>query len=124
MGSAPGIALVLHPRRDPGPVLDAIGVWASAHGSRLLMRPIDAARWDGDVSVVSDAELTEQADAVVSLGGDGTMLGALRLVARRPVPVLGVNLGNLGFLVEVQPEDRKSTRLNSSHANISYAVFC
>src|SRR5215211_1545805 len=100
-----GIALVLHPRRDPGPVLDVIGVWASAHGSRLLMRPIDAARWDGDVSVVSDAELVEQADAVVSLGGDGTMLGALRLVARRPVPVIGVNLGNLGFLVEVQPEE-------------------
>ena len=33
------------------------------------------------------------------------MLGALRLVARRPVPVLGVNLGNLGFLVEVEPEE-------------------
>src|SRR5215218_8183452 len=105
MGSAPGIALVLHPRRDPGPVLDAIGVWASAHGSRLLMRPIDAARWDGDVSVVPAEELAERADAVLSLGGDGTMLGALRLVARRPVPVLGVNLGNLGFLVEVQPDE-------------------
>ncbi len=42
---------------------------------------------------------------VVSLGGDGTMLGALRLVARRPVPVLGVNLGNVGFLVEVEPDE-------------------
>lgn len=101
-----GIALVLHPRRDPGSVLDAVGAWASSHGSRLLMRPGDAARWDGgDVAVVSEAELAEQADAVVSLGGDGTMLGALRLVARRPVPVLGVNLGHLGFLVEVQPEE-------------------
>ena len=101
-----GIALVLHPRRDPGSVLDAVGAWASSHGSRLLMRAGDAARWDGgDVAVVSEAELAEQADAVVSLGGDGTMLGALRLVARRPVPVLGVNLGNLGFLVEVQPEE-------------------
>ncbi len=55
--------------------------------------------------MASDDELAAQADAVVSLGGDGTMLGALRLVARRPVPVLGVNLGNLGFLVEVQPDE-------------------
>ena len=101
-----GIALVLHPRRDPGSVLDAVGAWARSHGSRLLMRAGDAARWHGgDVAVVSEAELAEQADAVVSLGGDGTMLGALRLVARRPVPVLGVNLGHLGFLVEVQPDE-------------------
>jgi NAD+ kinase len=42
---------------------------------------------------------------LISLGGDGTMLGALRLVAGRPVPILGVNLGNLGFLVEVEPDE-------------------
>ena len=105
MAGGPQIALVLHPRRDPGPVLDKIGDWATTHCSRLLMRAADAARWDGGAMAVSDAELAERADAVVSLGGDGTMLGALRLVARRPVPVLGVNLGNLGFLVEVQPEE-------------------
>jgi NAD+ kinase len=102
---ATDIALVLHPRRDPGPVLDAIAAWAISRGSRLLLRADDAARWDGDVAVVSDAELAARAKAVVSLGGDGTMLGALRLVARRPVPVLGVNLGSLGFLIEVQPEE-------------------
>ena len=69
------------------------------------MRAQDAGRWNGDATVLSDAEVAERADAVVSLGGDGTMLGALRLVARRPVPVLGVNVGHLGFLVEVQPEE-------------------
>jgi NAD+ kinase len=105
VGGGPDIALVLHPERDPGAVLDAIGTWATSHGSRLLIRTQDAARWDGDVTVVSDAELTERASAVVSLGGDGTMLGALRLVAHRPVPVLGVNLGSLGFLVEIEPEE-------------------
>ena len=41
------------------------------------MRAEDAGRWDGEVAVVSDAELAERADAVVSLGGDGTMLGML-----------------------------------------------
>ena len=82
-----------------------MGDWAIAHGSRLLLRAQDAGRWDGEVTVVSDAELAEQADSVVSLGGDGTMLGALRLVARRPVPVLGVNLGHLGFLVEIEPDE-------------------
>ena len=105
MGRASDIALVLHPSRDPGGVLEAIGAWAASHGSRLLMRPEDAARWDGDAAVVSGSELAERADAVLALGGDGTMLGALRLVARRPVPVLGVNIGSLGFLVEVQPEE-------------------
>jgi NAD+ kinase len=105
VGGGPDIALVLHPERDPGTVLDAIGAWAISHGSRLLIRTQDATRWDGDATVVSDAELTERASAVVSLGGDGTMLGALRLVAHRPVPVLGVNLGSLGFLVEIEPEE-------------------
>jgi len=111
VGDGPHIALVLHPRRDPGSVLDAIGAWAGMHGSTLLMRAADAARWDGATKVVADAELAVAADAVLSLGGDGTMLGALRLVARRPVPVLGVNLGTVGFLVEVQP-DELSTALD------------
>ena len=42
-------------------------------------------------------------DMVIALGGDGTMLRAGCLTAPRNIPVLGVNLGRLGFLVEVQP---------------------
>src|SRR4051794_41740343 len=99
------LGLVLHPRSDPTPVIPTLTAWARSHGKRLVAGGRDAARLPGDVESVSEDELVEQTDALVSLGGDGTMLGALRLVARRPVPVLGVNLGNLGFLVEVEPEE-------------------
>ena len=97
------LGLVLHPRRDPSPVVEKLTRWARSHGKQVIADARDAARLPDDVEPVSEAQLVEQADALISLGGDGTMLGALRLAAGRPVPVLGVNLGNLGFLVEVQP---------------------
>jgi len=65
----------------------------------------DAACVPDDVEPVSEAQLRDEADALISLGGDGTMLGALRLVAQRPIPIVGVNLGSRGFLVEVEPHE-------------------
>jgi NAD+ kinase len=48
-----------------------------------------------------EAGLAQACDLVLALGGDGTMLGALRVAAPLGVPVLGVNLGRLGYLTEV-----------------------
>ena len=45
---------------------------------------------------------------VIALGGDGTVLRAVRLVADRGVPVLGVNLGRLGYLTQVEPDELTS----------------
>jgi NAD+ kinase len=99
------LGLVLHPRRDPTPVVEKLTSWARSHGKHLIVDSRDAGRVPDDVKPVSEAQLIDQADALITLGGDGTMLGALRLVAQRPVPILGVNLGNLGFLVEVEPQE-------------------
>jgi NAD+ kinase len=99
------LGLVLHPRRDPTPVVEKLTSWARSHGKHLIVDSRDAGRVPDDVEPVSEAQLIDQADALITLGGDGTMLGALRLVAQRPVPILGVNLGNLGFLVEVEPQE-------------------
>ena len=44
-------------------------------------------------------------DLLLVFGGDGTMLHAARLVARHPIPILGVNVGGLGFLAEITPDD-------------------
>jgi NAD+ kinase len=50
---------------------------------------------------VSDAELGHRADVMVVLGGDGTLIHAARILRGRQVPILGVNLGSLGFLTEI-----------------------
>jgi NAD+ kinase len=54
------------------------------------------------------AQTLERGDMVVALGGDGWMLHAGRITAEAGVPVLGVNLGRLGFLAEVQPTEWRS----------------
>jgi NAD+ kinase len=99
------LGLVLHPDNDPAPVAEKLTSWARSHGKQLIADARDAPRLPDEVEPVSEAQLADEADALISLGGDGTMLGALRLAADRPVPILGVNIGNLGFLVEVEPQE-------------------
>ncbi|MCC5870182.1 MAG: NAD(+) kinase [Gammaproteobacteria bacterium] len=54
---------------------------------------------------VAEAELAGACDLVIAVGGDGTMLYALRVVARHGVPLIGINRGRLGFLTDISPED-------------------
>jgi NAD+ kinase len=56
----------------------------------------------GPTNVVSPEELPARVDAVAVFGGDGTFLYAARMVAARSIPILGINLGSLGFLAEVK----------------------
>jgi NAD+ kinase len=58
-----------------------------------------------DPGTVDPGTTVDGADAVVVLGGDGTMLRAAELVRGRDVPLVGVNLGHFGFLAENDPDD-------------------
>jgi len=58
-----------------------------------------------DAAALPTPELFERADAVLALGGDGTMLRAVRELDGRDKPVLGVNIGGLGFLTSIGEEE-------------------
>ncbi len=86
----------LRTRQLPFVVLDDLAAWAVASG---VGEEIAAG------SVCSAEDLPRRCDMLIALGGDGTILMAARLVGRSGIPILGVNLGKLGFLAEVSIGD-------------------
>jgi len=97
-----GIAVVAHHEREEAAVLarSAIG-WLRERGHEAWVVPDDAPAL-GLEDLVSERPI-DGADLVVCLGGDGTMLRAVRLLDGSPVPLLGVNVGVLGYLTEIEP---------------------
>jgi NAD+ kinase len=98
------VGMVVHPEREQAAELarDAAGWLAErGHEVRLPLRDAGIAGLSGLGS--AEESFVRGLDVAVSLGGDGTMLRSIDLVAAECVPVIGVNVGQLGYLTEVEP---------------------
>src|SRR4030042_3703653 len=79
--------------------------WLQTRGVEVFLDRETAAQYPNSSIVPTSEELPARADIMAVFGGDGTFLYAARLVGGSGVPLLGINLGSLGFLTEVKIEE-------------------
>lgn len=83
------------------PTLEGVVSWLRERAITVLLDTTSAALLK-EPGGIQKTHLVGQADVLLVLGGDGTILSAARLAAERSIPILGVNMGGLGFLTEVR----------------------
>src|SRR4051794_38796473 len=92
-----------HTRPQAADLVRETAAWLEAKG-HVVRVPADDAKLTGlHQWAVDDDVLTVDLELAISVGGDGTMLRTVHLVCAAEVPVLGVNVGHLGYLTEVEP---------------------
>jgi NAD+ kinase len=95
--------VVHHERPEASELARETAAWLRDNGHEVRLTDEDAALAGLDGLGRGPEEFIEGLDVAVSLGGDGTMLRTVALVATAELPVIGVNFGQLGYLTEVEP---------------------
>lgn len=104
------ILVVVNTRHDSARALaNRVATELGARGLHLRLASDDWRAWNGEptgfLEVPADERAADGCELVVVLGGDGTILRGAERARASGVPILGVNLGHVGFLAEAEPED-------------------
>ncbi len=90
-------------RPEPQEILKELLPWLRQKGYETF---VDADAAEGlNIRGFTRSEVAAAADVVLVLGGDGTMLSVSRLVAGKGIPILGINLGSMGFITEINRDE-------------------
>ena len=82
-----------------------ISAWLQKHGKEGMVSEKIGTQYKMDSLAKKDSTIFEEADCAIVLGGDGSIISAARELAAYHMPILGVNLGHLGFLADVDKKD-------------------
>lgn len=87
------------------PLLDSIREWASKRDIRIILGDIGFGYPEGDELKIPVAKMKNTCDAVLVIGGDGTILRAAPIVAPQDLPLVAVNTGEFGFLATAEAHE-------------------
>ena len=92
---------------DPGiaPTLKTLHNFLQLHYAVIVANNIQGFFDDPSINACPTEQLGQRCDVLIAVGGDGTFLSAARVTADFNVPVIGINLGRLGFLVDISPNE-------------------
>jgi NAD+ kinase len=100
------VGIVSKPHKaEVAEIMPGLVQWLRAHNYDFIADPETAPHAAGAAKVSREEMAARKLEFVIVLGGDGTLLSAARAVAKAGIPILGINLGALGFLTEVPLEE-------------------
>lgn len=101
-------------------MLQRILTWSINTSTTVHFHPMVKTQLPSDAPVSSsECEFLECSDAIVSVGGDGTFLSVAHMCRFTEKPIVGVNLGGLGFLTDISPDDIEATLEKIKSGNFS-----